>query len=512
MGIEWRPWRKNFWTGQEGGINLGGFAEDVIMGDIYSGEGLSSGLGRGVNKVIGPVTEPIMDLIDPTDDFKPLQDAYEQSIDLQRDIWGQTQQNLAPWIERGQNIARELPDMADRIYDVPLPGKSSPYQMMDAPDMSQYGPGMAPEYRGWNPSFTPERWGPTQAPTQTPYNVNLGRGMGMYSPGQVDPGGVYNVRGADTGGMYQRGDFNFEADPGYQFRKEAGLEALQRQAARQGGRDSGRTFKDESRFLQGLASEEYGAAHQRHMAEEAAKQAAFESGAGRGLQAYGLEEPLRQGAYESGAGRGLQAYGLREPLASQAYESAAQRGMTRDLRGAELGLQAYEGAKGREADIWGQQQGFDLAGLQAYQDPMMQLQGMQQDESQFGGQYGLDRYATEGQLLGQQGDRQLDLYQSQLPFDYQSWQYMQDDPWRRFGAEYGREADYYNRMANISGQGLGAATGMGDIGQQAGAGMSQALLGLGQTGAARSQAPWNMFMDLIGAGTNIAGAFGGRKR
>ena len=56
---------------------------------------------------------------------------------------------------------------------------------------------------------------------------------------------------------------DFEQDPGYQFRMEEGLKAVNRGAAAGGGRSGGATMKALARFGQGLASEEYGNAYNR---------------------------------------------------------------------------------------------------------------------------------------------------------------------------------------------------------------------------------------------------------
>jgi hypothetical protein len=56
---------------------------------------------------------------------------------------------------------------------------------------------------------------------------------------------------------------DFEQDPGYQFRMEEGLKAVNRGAAAGGGRGGGATMKALARFGQGLASEEYGNAYNR---------------------------------------------------------------------------------------------------------------------------------------------------------------------------------------------------------------------------------------------------------
>lgn len=51
----------------------------------------------------------------------------------------------------------------------------------------------------------------------------------------------------------------FEASPGYQFRLDEGMKAIERAAAARGMRFSGSAIKDVGRFGQGLASDEFGA-------------------------------------------------------------------------------------------------------------------------------------------------------------------------------------------------------------------------------------------------------------
>jgi len=59
------------------------------------------------------------------------------------------------------------------------------------------------------------------------------------------------------------GAADFEADPGYAFRKEEQERALMRSAAAQGGVGSGKFLKDAMRFSGGLAAQEYGSAFDR---------------------------------------------------------------------------------------------------------------------------------------------------------------------------------------------------------------------------------------------------------
>lgn len=57
---------------------------------------------------------------------------------------------------------------------------------------------------------------------------------------------------------------DFEADPGYQFRQDEGMKALERSAAARGLLQSGSTLKGIQRFSQGLASQEYTNAFNRY--------------------------------------------------------------------------------------------------------------------------------------------------------------------------------------------------------------------------------------------------------
>ena len=73
--------------------------------------------------------------------------------------------------------------------------------------------------------------------------------------------------GLGQGGEFsQAGDFSmadYEADPGYQFRREQGERAIQRGASARGLNLSGATLKALNRFNSGNASQEYGAAYDR---------------------------------------------------------------------------------------------------------------------------------------------------------------------------------------------------------------------------------------------------------
>jgi hypothetical protein len=72
-------------------------------------------------------------------------------------------------------------------------------------------------------------------------------------------------------GRYARdfGMSDFEADPGYGFRMDEGMKALEQSAAARGGLLSGTTLKGVQRFGQGLASQEYQNAFNRYQVNRA---------------------------------------------------------------------------------------------------------------------------------------------------------------------------------------------------------------------------------------------------
>jgi hypothetical protein len=93
----------------------------------------------------------------------------------------------------------------------------------------------------------------------------------------------YNFRSAESYGQapgtYQDKGFNFQADPGYQFRQSEGQRAIEQSAAARGSQLSGATLKALAQYGQNMASQEYGQAYGRY-----AQDRAF--GAGQSAEAY----------------------------------------------------------------------------------------------------------------------------------------------------------------------------------------------------------------------------------
>lgn len=93
--------------------------------------------------------------------------------------------------------------------------------------------------------------------------------LGLKPSGNVS--GV-SVNAADPNFGRYAGDFSmadYQADPGYAFRLDQGMKALQSSAAAKGLLSSGSTLKGITDYGQGLASQEYGNAYNRYQTNRA---------------------------------------------------------------------------------------------------------------------------------------------------------------------------------------------------------------------------------------------------
>lgn len=103
----------------------------------------------------------------------------------------------------------------------------------------------------------------------------------------------------------------FQADPGYAFRRIEGIKALERSAAARGGLLSGSMLKGIERFGQDLASQEYGNAFNRYQIERAARLNPLQSMMGAGQSAVNIMtnaagqfgQQSAQNAYNAGQAR-----------------------------------------------------------------------------------------------------------------------------------------------------------------------------------------------------------------
>jgi len=75
---------------------------------------------------------------------------------------------------------------------------------------------------------------------------------------------------------FSYGPFDYQADPGYQFRLEQGLKAMNQTAAARGGLMSGNALKAGQQYGQDMGSQEYGASFGRYLQNYANAQNTFQ--------------------------------------------------------------------------------------------------------------------------------------------------------------------------------------------------------------------------------------------
>ena len=118
--------------------------------------------------------------------------------------------------------------------------------------------------------------------TQAPWLEAGGRGLaeleaGIGSGRFASDAGEFNYDAYQGPDAYQEMQFDFEADPGYQFRLEQGTKALEGSAAARGGLFSGATGRSLQDYSQGLASQEYANAYNRFANDRAFDRCMYES-------------------------------------------------------------------------------------------------------------------------------------------------------------------------------------------------------------------------------------------
>ena len=354
--------------------------------------------------------------------------AANRGIDLQTSQWLQQQQNLAPYLQAGQQGLSQLQQLAGREQPG-LPGQ------MASIDPRQYGmPGATPtwapaQYRGpgavqagdyqWNPQQGPQaadyRYTPGQTPDAAAYQWTPGQAPAAAQH-RYTPGAVPTLSGQEL----------LANDPGVQFRMDEGRKALEASAAARGGLLSGPTLAALQRQGQELGSQEYGAAwnraSQQAQLREQWGQAASQMGFGQAAEEARLREGWAQQASQQGFGQAEAASRLRE----QVNQIASQQGWSQAQAEAAFREQMAQQAS---AQHWGQAlqgQGQEWTqGFQMEQDRQRQQQ--QFDETYYnrlmgqrGQILGLDQARNETDYTRQQNAYKQQLAQYLLPWEQQS--------------------------------------------------------------------------------------------
>jgi hypothetical protein len=132
---------------------------------------------------------------------------------------------------------------------------------------------------------------------------------GQYQSGEQQPG-------------YTTPNFNFQEDPGYQFRQQEGQNAIQNSAAARGMGLSGATMKAMATYGSNLASQEYNNAYNRYLANNDQQRALYGMKLGQYNTNRGFGAGQQQQQYENQYQQNMARYGMRSNLAGYGTEAA----------------------------------------------------------------------------------------------------------------------------------------------------------------------------------------------
>lgn len=219
-----------------------------------------------------------------------------------------------------------------------------------------------------------------------------------YGQARTDLAGV---DASATRGIMARGDelsarmdrpVDLAADPGYQFRREQGEQAINRAASAAGGRSGGRTLKALADYNSDLASQEYGAAFARKQASDAAQ-------AGLLGQQYGAAGMLDQTEMQRQSALSGLAYGQGQGAANIGMQGA---GSLANMYGQQANMYGqYGGQLGQMYAGQGSDLGGNALATSALNTQLATgLIGSEQNFAQYGGMVAQQQANQKGQTVG----------------------------------------------------------------------------------------------------------------
>jgi len=283
-------------------------------------------------------------------DTSGLAEATAQATALQKLIYEQTREDSAPWYNMGVGSVNMLSDLLG-VSGGSVQDRGQIYDSLKDQYTTQTttGGGM-----GGDPLYT-DKYGNITTQSMNHFDPAIGKAIGfdraesntLYSPGATTTQSVdYDALNAavdaqmssqstpdNFGSLLKRFDMDeFEADPGYGFRKDEANKALERKMAAQGVTLGGAGFGDinpeayraTSELNQNLASQEYGNSYNRYVQDQLNTFNMLMGTAGMGQGSTGIMATAGQN-YATNTGNlqtGLAGAQLNAQLADQAQQSS----------------------------------------------------------------------------------------------------------------------------------------------------------------------------------------------
>jgi hypothetical protein len=261
----------------------------------------------------------------------------------------------------------------------------NPFQRQSGPSFGgfqrQGGPQATAFQRGQTPGISQFQMG--QGPQASAFQQGAAPQVSAFQRGQAPQINEFQ-RGQDpqfTGAGQDGFKFDFQKDPGYQFRMDEGLKAIGAGGSARGNRLSGAADKDRMRFAQGLASEEFGKAYGRQRQEFESDRAMREREAGR-------KTGFDVAQYQFGTGQDFASQQAAQQARQQQYQfgtgvDVGEQARTQALRTQQQQFGAGLGASEQARVQGAQQQAFQF-GTGTQQQALRDLQQQQQQAYRFG--------------------------------------------------------------------------------------------------------------------------------
>jgi hypothetical protein len=293
---------------------------------------------------------------------------------------------------------------------------------------------------------------------------------------------------------------NLYQDPGYQFRLNEGLNAVQNRMAGRGLIGSGAELKGLTDYAQGAASQEFGNAYGRMMQDQANRQADFESDRGFGManfnqnfqNTYGMNRDQNAwNAQNADRGQAMfegdRAFGL----ANSQANNANAMGLANFQQG------AFEGDRAA-----------GMANAQNLNNYLMNRANFQQSAAEGDRAAGLNQNQFQNNFALQAGQMGLNAFNGDRTFNYGMNQDLNN--WNMTNA--GNNAALWGGLV---GTGFNAANAGAGLASGYGASLADIYTGMGNASAANRMAQYSnnraLVGDFLGLGGTIAGGLmGGR--
>lgn len=411
--------------------------------------------------------------------------AAQKQLDWTRHMWSAEQVQREPWVTEGRDALRNLRSQAESARDNPQywqarPGLNADQYRWQAP------PPVNLDQHQFNPMPVTEA---TQYAFRGPQAVDAGQyrfdpSGYRYTPTPTLDPNQYGYTPTESGTL---GRFDFKPptvtdDPGYQFRLQQGVGALDASAAARGGLGSGAQQRALARYGQDLGSQEYGAAYGRAWQQQ---QEQYER---QRLMNMTQEERQRYGN-QVGYERGL--------AANLTTEERQRYGNMTDYERANAANQWNFGSamQGQQA-AW--QQG-------RAENELSYNRAVQQQENFF-------RQGLAMNDLGYQREAQQNqqLYDRGLTANQMDWQRAvygneqeQQRAWQEYAATMAERDRNWNQWSTLAGLGTQQMNQLGPLGATYTQGMNNALNAQGQATAAgainQSNARNSMYSGIAGS-------------